>query len=353
MQHWTRHHHHNHHNHHYSSSSNHAHDESSEKRSTTNSTTNIIDESSKTTDELDAEDDDYDENEPHNNSVNHRNHNHSAVIESSSPSRSLTTEYEENIQSQLEPFMSKEASKRPTMGMALQLALFELHRFTPTGFDPFRLESLNDVEQNWPQLISYLNEIASHENGKSAANGGSRLLSSSKKSSSSSSTNNNPSKHPCLLLVNEKLIDVLLKPFMFFSERVRSDIFPAILLPKSPAFNKPSVLNIDHMLLQMKEMNKATTLTGDDGKKKRDDPNVSSSSSSRLEPFLDVDKYKAFVLPRILSLFSMRSTQIRIVLLQYFPFYVPFITDQDTLKYEILPEVYLSFFTIFEFKIDL
>ena len=61
-----------------------------------------------------------------------------------------------------------------------------------------------------------------------------------------------------------------------------------------------------------------------------------------LEPFMDLDKYKAFVLPRIINLFSMHSTQIRLVLLEYFPFYITLVNDSDTLRYEILPEVRIS-----------
>ena len=64
-----------------------------------------------------------------------------------------------------------------------------------------------------------------------------------------------------------------------------------------------------------------------------------SNESTRLRPFIDAHKYKAFVLPRILHLFTMHITPIRIMLLQYFPFYIDLIDDKYMLEHELLPEV--------------
>lgn len=268
-------------------------------------------------------------------------------------------DYEELIGGQLEPYLAKEASKRPPIGMALNLPLFEPlreNRHTPAGFDPFRIESLADVEQNWPQLMSYLCEVAASENEKHA---NTPIRFSGKMKSSNSSNSNGGGKLPCFLLVNEKLIDVLLKPFMFFSERVREEIFPAILVPKGGT-RMTNACNLAHLgyLRELSGRGEKWGRNGrveseNGGKSKSGRGKTESATTTRLEPFLDADKYKAFVVPRLLGLFSMRSTQIRTCLLEYFPFYVSFITDMDTLKYEVLPEVnylihsFLLFFFVF------
>lgn len=223
--------------------------------------------------------------------------------------------------------MSKDPTKRPSLTTALCLGIFELHKNISFGFDPFSIENLSDVDANWPKLIDYLNELSRSEaTGATAA-----AAASSRKSTTLKKSSGEKQQPPCLLMVNEKLIDVLLKPFMFFSARVREVIFPGIFIPREDS-ERRLVGNLDHLSYLRERYEKSGGVGGSGGGGK--------SEGARLEPFLDVDKYKAFVLPRILSLFSMRSTQIRIVLLQYFPFYVSYITDLDTLKYELLPEVW-------------
>ena len=61
-----------------------------------------------------------------------------------------------------------------------------------------------------------------------------------------------------------------------------------------------------------------------------------------IEPFMDMSKYRTFVIPRVLNLMSMHSVQVRMVLLEYFPFYCGMINDLESLRYEVLPEMLLG-----------
>ena len=119
-------------------------------------------------------------------------------------------------------------------------------------------------------------------------------------------------------LVNENFINFLLQPFMFFSEKIRKFILPAILIPKST--------------------------------------NESGGSRVELNSFINENKYTAYVLPHILSLFLLKILIVRLVLLDYFQHYIYFIKNTDTLRHEILPEyVYVfksSFFIFFLFLIN-
>jgi hypothetical protein len=211
---------------------------------------------------------------------------------------------------QLVDYLSKDPAKRPTIREALSCNLFELYRVDnheTSSFDPFRIENLNDLESQFSQLEDYLSELIKNENsGKSQA--------SLKKSC-------RPPHQ--ILFVNEKLIEFLLKPFMFYSTGVKKLIFPNILIPKEEYLNEQQRVAFNLRRLRASDA----------------DDNDDNSHVPKLEPFLDLNKYKALVLPRVLNLFAMHSTQIRIVLLEYFPFYISYVNDKETLKYEILPEV--------------
>lgn len=237
---------------------------------------------------------------------------------------------EENSLDQLEIFLSKDPSQRPTLKSALNLSIFDLckdltlnnsvqsgvnefneeelnssNQETCTIFDPFKLNNLNDLDQHWYKLVEYLGNLTSSENEF-------------KKSNKKKSNN---------FVINEKLIDFLLSPHMFFSDKIKEHIFPSVFIPKEEFSNSSSV----NQFYLFKNYFSSKF------------PEKINESSEQLKPFIDLDKYKAFVLPRILNLFSMHSVQIRLVLLDYFPFYISLINDQDTLKYEILPEVIAKF----------
>ncbi len=220
---------------------------------------------------------------------------------------------------ELEVYLHKDASVRPRLSNALNLKLFNLYKnFSQSEtslkeshvvtfqslaltsnkeenrkneFDPFKLNNLNDIEENWAQLADYMQNITSKNMQKKCS------------------------------LINEKLIDFLLTPFMFFSPKMCKLLLPSVLIPKNSQVSQSS-LNL-------------TSLTDED----------SDLLRKQFEPFIELDKYKAFVIPRILNLFTIHSSQIRLVLLKYFPYYVHHINDTDTLKYEILPEV--IYFLIF------
>ncbi len=251
---------------------------------------------------------------------------------------------------ELEKFLNKDPAQRPTLSYALNMSLFELYNNSLSNsmnssfneyvgnnlnevatsgesaaashFDPFKIDDLDKLEAQWPRLVSYLTNLtqSSEQNQTSEASPAKTLLKKSR-------------DH----MLNEKLVDFLLSPFMFFSEKVTKFIFPSVFIPKGELkINDKS--RFDYLKVFM--LSNSTTshfnlVNNEDG--------VSGEENhSHLEPFMDVDKYKVFVLPRILNLFSMHSTQIRLVLLEYFPFYITFVNDLDTLKYEILPEVILS-----------
>jgi serine/threonine protein kinase len=235
-------------------------------------------------------------------------------------------EYEDESLKDLELYLNKDPQQRPNMNEALNLKLFDLYRDSSTNnssylsenntndsssdikdisnqsnFDPFKLNNLDDLENNLTKLIEHLNEIVKSEK----------------------ETKKSAKALPNLQL-NEKLIDFLLSPFMFFSTNVTRQIFPSLFIPKEEY--KKFKNNSLNMIYYHNCLNNSSLYQEE-------------NSNNILKPFIDLDKYKAIVLPRILNLFSMRSMQIRIVLLEYFPFYIQYINDFDTLKYEILPEV--------------
>lgn len=228
---------------------------------------------------------------------------------------------------QIEPFLDKDGAKRPTMRTALTLNLFELYSNNDNtsrqheSFDPFKLQSLDDLESNFAQLVEYLDRLIKNENNFLTVGPNNAHVKNKTKLSNSRSQQ--------MMLVNEKLIDFLLKPFMFFSAKVKQIIFPSIFVPKEEYVKNNKNFNCWPF------MGGFRNLSGDAAQSIGDYP--------LLEPFLDLNKYKALVLPRILDLFCMHSIQIRTVLLEYFPYYIWHINDKDTLKYEILPEV--SYFT--------
>jgi hypothetical protein len=267
---------------------------------------------------------------------------------------------------ELEKFLNKDPALRPTFSYALNMNLFDLYNNstansmnssfneylncnetttaaaiaeavapgtvqningTTAHFDPFKIDNLDALEANWSKLVNYLMNLTQSES-----------------TSSSSSTATSPAKTaaaPGLLsqkktrehLLNEKLVDLLLSPFMFFSEKVTKNIFPSVFIPKGELRinNKRSFDYLKNFMLSNGSDAVAATATAA--------ANENTNGHRHLEPFMDLSKYKVFVLPRILNLFSMHSTQIRLVLLEYFPFYITLVNDLDTLKYEILPEV--------------
>jgi SCY1-like protein 3 len=187
----------------------------------------------------------------------------------------------------LENFLNKDPRLRPTFSEALNLKLFELNKPSndksilskTSTFDPFQIRNLDELEANYEDLMNYLVNLNE-------------------------------------TLINENLINLLLSPFMFFSLKVRKQIFPSLFIPKNEASN--SVIN-DFYYYSI-GLNK-------------------EREKLKLKSFLTVNNYKAFVIPKLLVLFSIHSTQIRLGLLEFFPFYVQLINDNDTLKYEILPEL--------------
>lgn len=184
---------------------------------------------------------------------------------------------------QLELFLSKDPVQRPDFQHALNLKIFDFNKpasISRKSFNPYTIFNLDDLEVNFNNLIDYLSSLPGDE------------------------------------FANEKLIDFLLSPFMFFSQKVKQQIFPSLFIPNDVASHSL----IDNFYFY--SLNK----------QKQIDDLV-------LKPFLNLNNYKAFVIPRVLTLFSMRSTHIRLVLLEYFPFYVTQINDNDTLRYEVLPEL--------------
>jgi serine/threonine protein kinase len=97
-------------------------------------------------------------------------------------------------------------------------------------------------------------------------------------------------------LVNENFINFLLQPIMFFSEKIRQNILPSILIPKTATNGKMSC------------------------------------------SFINENKYTAYVVPHILNLFLLKILNVRLVLLDYFHYFIYFIKNNDALRYEILPE---------------
>ncbi len=234
---------------------------------------------------------------------------------------------------ELEKFLNKDPAMRPTLSYALNMSLFELYNNSASNsmnssfnehvgnnnfnesagetnhFDPFRINDLEKLEKEWPRLVSYLTSLTQSE--------------SINESSPTKSSIKKVRDH----VLNEKLIDFLLSPFMFFSEKVSKFIFPSVFIPKGE-LNMNNKSRFDYLkMFMLSNTNQAVLATESD------------ENRIHLEPFMDTEKYKVFVLPRILNLFSMHSIQIRLVLLEYFPFYITLVNDVDTLKYEILPEV--------------
>ena len=53
----------------------------------------------------------------------------------------------------------------------------------------------------------------------------------------------------------------------------------------------------------------------------------------------DVSNYRRFILPIVIRIFPVRDAQIRLMLLQYFPYYAP-LMEKEILIQRILSEVY-------------
>lgn len=199
---------------------------------------------------------------------------------------------------QLELYLSSDPAERPSLKKALDIKLFSSYKTNEdensTESQLFKIDNLEDLEKNFTMLLNYCANLAA------------------------------PS-------VNEKLIDFLLTPFMFFSERMRKEIFPMLFIPKEVYVgeeNFQSKLDFTNFYFSVYQ-NYMT------GKCMHNEMTMGIS----IEPFMDLNKYKTFVIPRVLNLLTMHSTQIRLVLLEYFPFYIGHINDNQSLHYEILPEL--------------
>lgn len=270
----------------------------------------------------------------------------------------------------LELFLNKDPTKRPTLKNALSMSLFDSYRNPIVSsansssslqnlseyqlfknknesgleeandksnflYELYKLDSLSDLEKNVSKLVDYLKAliIKNNDSYDGQTNKKKKLENDGLKAIKTNS-----------IQVNEKLIDFLLSPLMFFSSNIREKIFPCVFIPKEElnlikngTKMDKTKFNLNHFYFSYvnKKLNQNKAKTGMD---------VDDGEKQGLEPFIDLDKYKAFVLPRVLNLFSMHSTQIRLVLLEYFPFYVMYINDPDTLRYEILPEVNFKFY---------
>ena len=205
-------------------------------------------------------------------------------------------------------YLSTDPRERPSLSSALEIKLFDLYK-TNTDENSseaqlFKIDNLEDLEKNFTKLMEYLEHVE-------------------------------PS------MVNEKLIDFLLAPFMFFSERVRKQIFPLLFIPKEFYIGEENFQSkIDFKNFYFSIFQK---FVGDKCIENEMTMGIS------IEPFMDLVKYKTFVIPRVLNLMTMHSTQIRLVLLEYFPFYISYVNDNESLHYEILPEVIWTFY-IYIFK---
>lgn len=201
----------------------------------------------------------------------------------------------------LEDYLSNDPKKRPSIKAAIELQCFDVCKNLSCAaaaadsqdkFDPLKIQNLNDLELNFDNLTEYLADLCKME---------AKLR---KK------------------VLNENLIDFLVSPIMFFSARVREKVIPIVLIPSQIQENEMVSGFCSNKYWNLKKELKSDKIS--------------------LQPLIDADRYKAFVLPRILNLFTMRSVQIRVVLLEFFPFYVQLINDTDTLKYEILPELLIG-----------
>ena len=194
--------------------------------------------------------------------------------------------------------MSTNPTERPTLKNALDINLFSSYK---TNVDEnsvenqlFKIDNLEDLEKNFTVLLNYCANLTAEQ-------------------------------------VNEKLIDFLLTPFMFFSERMRKELFPLLFIPKELYVGEEQFqTKIDFTNFYFSVYQNYIT-----GKCMRNEMTMGIS----IEPFMDLNKYRTFVIPRILNLLTMHSTQIRLVLLEYFPFYIGHINDNQSLHYEILPEL--------------
>lgn len=202
---------------------------------------------------------------------------------------------------QLELYLSADPIERPNLESALKIGLFDLYRVgDETNSDEthlFKIDNLEELDQNFDKLLDYL-------------------------------CNLKPEK------VNEKLIEFLLLPFMFYSDRMRREVFPMVFVPKEVYVNESNFQNqIDFNNFHFSVYHDFVS-----EKCRRNEMTMGVS----IEPFMEMNKYKTFVVPRVLELMSMHSLQIRLVLLEYFPFYVGMINDEESLRYEVLPEMLLG-----------
>jgi hypothetical protein len=352
------------------------------------------------------------------NSSYEESHNESLVGELSKTVAHLR---EQHSLDELELYLSKRPAERPTFKSAVNLRLFDLYKcfsdnlstISLNGDDSLLLtrrvddsdsslkqddtgqqqqpldtlksiNSLEELEAEWSKVVDYLEAIV----------GASKQPQSQPQSQLQQQQ----------LVVTEKLVELLLRPFMFYSSRVRQVIFPSVFIPREEyakletagghsamstattaaatmmstthhkSTHKASVgFNLKHffhtkLLLLLKSSPSASasassSVVGTGGYQSLNGGAITAVNEAdnqaaqhqqplkhspppaghcSLEPFIDLDKYKAFVLPRILNLFSMHIAPVRLVLLEYFPFYIYLINDTDTLKYELLPELLLG-----------
>ena len=190
-----------------------------------------------------------------------------------------------NGDANFEKFLSLDPTERPQMSVALTLSMFKPSRSDNTAeksrnlftlSNLFRFKSDTEIDAFLQQVVNEFFELIASGNDE---------------------------------FIDEKMIEFLLSPYMFFFDRMREQVLPLILTPKSHVATK---------------VGKNLTLT---------------QSASAAKIFIGDEKYKTYVLPRVLNLFRMRSFVIRATLLEYFHAYLPFIQNLDALRYEILPEV--------------
>ena len=179
--------------------------------------------------------------------------------------------------------------KRPRIDAALDLSLFKTSKLVTSS-------NQNDQNKDRMQLIDEQLKLISEFNSNEKFNQENECIDKLVAYIRELSDKLDKNEQNYEFLVNENFVNFLLQPFMFFSETIRKTILPSILIPK--------------------------TITN--GK-------ITSS-------FINENKYTAYVLPHILSLFLLKILNVRLVLLDYFQYFIYFIKNNDTLRYEILPE---------------
>jgi hypothetical protein len=185
------------------------------------------------------------------------------------------------------------AVNRPKIDGALELSLFKLSKLLPNDHPQQHFEHNKELLN---EQLALINEFSLNENYSELENESvDKLISYIEDLARKLECE----EHTYDFLINENFINFLLQPFMFFSDKIRKFILPAILVARSSG---------------------------------------GAVVGSEIQPFINENKYVAYVLPRILSLFLLKILCVRLVLLDYFQYFIYFIRNNDTLRFEILPE---------------